>query len=193
MRIGGFQPFSLSDFPGKVAAIVFTQGCNFRCPYCHNRQLIPENPPDGRLISGAAVLRFLECRRGQLDGVVVTGGEPTIQEDLRSFLSQLKALGYTVKLDTNGSRPDVLRCVFEEGLVDFVAMDFKAQLLEYTRTAGVMVDVETIADSMRVIAASGIMHEFRTTLAPGLAIERQGAEILQAVLRGSPHRFQPCR
>jgi organic radical activating enzyme len=111
MKIAGFQPFTLSDYPGRVAAIVFTQGCNFRCPYCHNRHLIPAWPPHGELDPIDHVLRYLEGRAGQLDGVVVTGGEPTIHDDLPDLLRQLKALGLLLKLDTNGSRPRMLDAV----------------------------------------------------------------------------------
>ncbi|VAX27703.1 Ribonucleotide reductase of class III (anaerobic), activating protein, partial [hydrothermal vent metagenome] len=123
MTIGGLQKFSLIDYPGKISAIVFMQGCNFRCAYCHNRELvyphlfkepIPEN----------AILSFLDSRKGLLNGVVVTGGEPLLQDDLGEFLGQVKAMGYRIKLDTNGSRPDRLEELLSKGLVDYMAMDY---------------------------------------------------------------------
>ncbi|MGC9053845.1 MAG: anaerobic ribonucleoside-triphosphate reductase activating protein, partial [Candidatus Hydrogenedens sp.] len=125
MKIGGFQPFSLSDFPNCVSAIVFTQGCNFRCPFCHNPSLVlPELflPP----IPEEALIAFLNERKGKLDGVVITGGEPTIQSDLMKFVSEIKGLGYKVKLDTNGSNPEILKELIENNLLDYVAMDVKA-------------------------------------------------------------------
>src|SRR3989338_1502864 len=120
MRIGGLQKFSLIDYPDRIAAVIFTQGCNFRCPYCHNAELVL-TACYGKLISEKEVLGFLERRCRDLEGVVITGGEPTVQYDLTFFLRRIKALGYAVKLDTNGSRPDVLDRLFRAQLVDYVA------------------------------------------------------------------------
>jgi len=122
MKIGGLHKFSLSDFPGLVAAVVFTQGCNFRCPWCHNGSLIPTNVPASSLISEQKVFEFLKVRGRQLDGVVITGGEPTIQPDLSVFIHRIIAMDLLVKLDTNGSRPEVLRRLLKERLISTFAI-----------------------------------------------------------------------
>jgi pyruvate formate lyase activating enzyme len=162
MRLGGLQKLSLIDYPGKVAAIVFTQGCNFRCGYCHNPELVVprEYCP---VLPEEEVMAFLRSRQDYLEGVVVTGGEPTIQEGLISFLDKLKRLGYLVKLDTNGSRPEVLKQVISLRLVNYVAMDVKASLIRYDEVTNVPVSTEKIKESIRIIIESGIPHEFRTT------------------------------
>ena len=163
MRIGGLQKLSLIDYPGKVAAIVFTQGCNFRCPYCHNPELVlPEY--FGAVIPEEEVLSFLKRRRGQLTGVVITGGEPTQQRDLILFLQKIKGLGYAIKLDTNGSHPRVLKKVIQQHLADHIAMDIKAPLNEYQKVAGVKVDTSCVRESIEILRISGIPYEFRTTL-----------------------------
>ena len=125
MVIAGFQKVSLSDFPGKISAIVFTQGCNFRCRYCHNPELV-DPARYAAPLAVDAVLDFLAGRVGRIQGVVVTGGEPTLHADLPGLLARIKSLGLAVKLDTNGSRPDVLEEVFRQGIVDYIAMDIKA-------------------------------------------------------------------
>ncbi len=163
MRIGGFQQFSLIDYPGKMAAIVFTQGCNFRCGYCHNPQLVC--PQEFQVpVEESVILEFLELRRGKLQGVVVTGGEPTIQKGLVDFLGKLKSMKYAVKLDTNGSGPQILSSIIELGLVDFIAMDVKTSLARYEEAIGVKPDIEAIKSSIKLILQSGLRHQFRTTL-----------------------------
>ncbi|MDJ0781502.1 MAG: anaerobic ribonucleoside-triphosphate reductase activating protein [Desulfosarcinaceae bacterium] len=177
LSIGGFQPFSLSDFPGRAAAILFTQGCNFRCPYCHNRSLwasVPLAPP-ALTISG--VLAFLRERVGRLGGVVVTGGEPTLQAALADLLEAIKAIGLAVKLDTNGARPRVIEALLGRGLVDYIAMDIKAPPEKYDLLCGCHVDLGAIRRSMALIAASGVAHHFRTTLYPPLLSKRDIAAI----------------
>lgn len=175
MRIGGLQKFSLIDYPGKIAAIVFTQGCNFRCPYCYNPELVD---PDrfGECVPEGDVIALLEARRGKLDGVVITGGEPTLQPDLADFAARVKGLGYSVKLDTNGSNPVALKSMIYGKLADYIAMDIKAPLHpakkpgtesrygEVTRSG---IEPEVIRDSIDIILSSGIDHEFRTTVAWG--------------------------
>ncbi len=163
MRFGGFQPFSLSDYPGHVAAIAFAQGCNFRCPFCHNGDLLAAIPSEKNLYPESEILRTLERRMGQLEGLVMSGGEPTLQEDLPRFLATVKGLGYRVKLDTNGSRPDVLAQLFAQDLVDYVAMDIKAPLAKYNRLSGVAVDTSAIEESIALITWSKLPHHFRTT------------------------------
>ncbi|MDD3643341.1 MAG: anaerobic ribonucleoside-triphosphate reductase activating protein [Candidatus Krumholzibacteria bacterium] len=193
MTIGGFQRFTLSDFPGRVAAIVFTQGCNFRCPYCHNASLIPATPPPGRAVPERYVLDCLRARAGRIDGVVVTGGEPTVQDDLPLFLRAIREIGLAVKLDTNGGRPDVIRRLVGEGLVDFIAMDVKGPLERYRRCAGVPVPPEAIAESMEIVSGGGVEHEFRTTVMEGLLSGSDLEAVARLIPPGSPHRLQPCR
>ena len=163
MQIGGLVRSSLVDYPGCVSAAVFTYGCNFRCPYCHNPHLVVSPTGGPHLLDVGEVLGFLAKRRGLLGGVVVTGGEPTVQPDLLPFLQSLKNLGYRIKLDTNGSRPDVLKDAIHSGLVDYLAMDLKGPLPAYAAAVGLQVSTECIAESVRAIRESGIPHEFRTT------------------------------
>jgi pyruvate formate lyase activating enzyme len=162
MIIGGLQKFSLADFPGKISAIVFSQGCNFLCSYCHNPELV-DPAQYATPILQEEVLEFLATRRGRLQGVVVTGGEPTQQEDLPDFLAAIKDLGLAIKLDTNGSNPALLGEVLARGLADYLAMDIKAPLGSYSRVAGVQVGTEDIEKSVRLVMGSGVAHEFRTT------------------------------
>ena len=169
MLIAGLQKLTLLDYPGQVACTVFTGGCNFRCPYCHNAPLVlPERmaeEPGG----AEAVLRFLEKRRGVLDGVAVSGGEPLLQAGLAEFLRAVCAMGYRVKLDTNGSFPERLRALVEEGLVDCVAMDVKNAPALYAETAGLaLVDISAVERSRDYLLSGAVEYEFRTTLVRGL-------------------------
>jgi pyruvate formate lyase activating enzyme len=190
MRIGGFVPCSLSDYPGHLAAVVFTQGCNWCCPWCHNPALVyPEQFTP--TLSAADVLVRLAARLGKLDGVVVTGGEPTLQPDLAEFLAKLKVLGFRVKLDTNGSRPSIVRDLLAAGLVDFVAMDLKAPWPRYAEAVGVPVDIAALAETIALLRASGIAHQLRTTRWPGLTGGDEPA--LRALASGSPHVWQSYR
>ena len=193
MKIGGFIPFSLSDYPGQVAAIVFLQGCNFRCPYCHNASLISQETPTDSLIPGERILRFLETRRGKLDGVVVSGGEPTLQPDLAEFCRGIKDRNLRVKLDTNGSQPSVLQRLLRGQLIDFIAMDIKAPPSIYERLCGVQVCPELLRESIAIIAQSGIAHEFRTTVVEALLSREDIRSIRRVVPKGSPHRLQVFR
>ncbi|MCU0638626.1 MAG: anaerobic ribonucleoside-triphosphate reductase activating protein [Candidatus Krumholzibacteria bacterium] len=193
MLIGGFQRFSLSDFPGRSAALVFTQGCNFRCPWCHNASLIPGSPRTENTFSEDLILGFLASRAGMLDGVVITGGEPTLQPDLPDFASRMKSLGYAVKLDTNGSQPRMLSRLLAAGLVDYVAMDVKAPFGRYSVLAGIQTSVEAVAESISLIAGSGVGHEFRTTLVDGMISESDIQAIRSLLPPGSKHRIQKYR
>lgn len=169
MILGGLQKLTLIDYPGKVAATVFTVGCNFRCPFCHNPELVISSAGFERgSISEAEFFEFLKNRKGKLDGVCITGGEPTIQTDILDFLRRIKELGFLVKLDSNGTRPDVLKKAFSEKLVDYVAMDIKNCLESYRRTCGATVDLERIKLSVDLIRKSKIPYEFRTTVVPGI-------------------------
>ena len=169
MQIAGFQKVSLIDYPGKIAAVIFTPGCNFRCPYCHNPELVISQSRE--LISEEEATSFLLERADKLQGVVITGGEPTLQQGLIPFIERIKDYGYSVKLDTNGSKPSVLReCVFK-GIVDFIAMDIKAPLEKYDEASGVSVNTADICESIDIIINSKINHVFRTTVVKSFLTE----------------------
>jgi len=168
LEIKGWVRTSLIDFPGHIAAVVFTGGCNFRCPMCHNGDLVLR-PAALPTLGADEVLGFLQKRAGKVTGLVVTGGEPTLQPDLADFLREVRAAGCAVKLDTNGYRPDVLGSLLGDGLVDYVAMDVKAPEESYGTVAGVAsLDVSRIARSISLLCRTGIQVEFRTTVVPGL-------------------------
>lgn len=171
MIFGGWQKFSLIDFPGRASAILFTQGCPFRCPFCHNPELI--NPAQGMFapVTEDEILDFLATRQNKLDGVVITGGEPTLYNDLPDFISRVKALGFAVKLDTNGSRPEMIERLIGDGHVDYLAMDYKSPLEKYQSHSGSMIDTEKIKKSVELIRLSGIEYEFRTTVVKELLTE----------------------
>lgn len=190
MLIAGYVPCSLSDYPGCVAAVVFTQGCNWRCPWCHNKSLLPLRPQPG-CVDETAVLERLAGRRGKLDGVVVTGGEPSLQPDLAVFLASVRALGFKVKLDTNGSNPSVLGRLLAAGLLDFVALDLKAPLERYAEAAGVPVETDALRECLRLLRTSGVAHHLRTTRWPGLGPEDFPA--IEALAAGSRHVYQDYR
>lgn len=159
MIIGGLQKTSLLDFPDKISAIVFTAGCNFRCGYCHNPELINSIAPV------QDVFEFLKIRVGKLDGVVITGGEPCLQKDLPEFIKKIKSLGFAVKLDTNGSFPEMLATVLPD--IDYIAMDIKAPLEKYQGITGWHGCIDDIARSIQMIMNSGVDYEFRTTVVEG--------------------------
>ena len=163
MKIHGLQKMTLLDFPGKVACTVFLGGCDFRCPYCHNFELVDGSAP--AVMEEGELFAFLEKRRGLLDGVAITGGEPCLRPDLPDLLRGIRSLGYAVKLDTNGAHPDRLAAILGEGLADYVAMDIKNSPEKYAATAGLeRIDLEPIRRSVRLLMASGVDHEFRTTV-----------------------------
>jgi len=190
VRLGGYQKSTLSDFPGKTAAIVFTQGCNFRCPFCHNGRLLPGRTAPTESISEEEVMGHLKRRAGVLQGLVITGGEPTLQLDLVQFVERVKELGYAVKLDTNGSRPEVLRVLFERGLLDYVAMDVKAPMERYDILTGVDSPKEAIRESIQLIAESGVSHHFRTTLVEALLSAEDLAALQLEIPKGSRYITQ---
>jgi pyruvate formate lyase activating enzyme len=185
MRIGGLRKFSLIDYPGRVSAVVFAQGCNFRCPFCHNRELMDARSSQ---IPDSEIFSFLEKRRGLLDGVVVTGGEPLEQNDTMAFLRTLKAMGYLVKLDTNGSNPDMLGRLMEKGLIDYIAADYKAPLKKYAMASGCKVNVNDIKRSVELIANSGIDYEIRTTVFNGLSAD----DIIEAMSELQALKVSSC-
>ncbi len=163
MKIGGLQKVSLIDYPAKISAVVFTQGCNFRCSYCHNPELV-----DPKLYQPCLpekdILDFLGTRTGKLEAVTISGGEPTLQEDLAAFIRKIRKMKYFVKLDTNGSHPDILAGLMNEKLLDFVSLDMKAPLEKYASIVHAPVDVEDIRKSVQMVIKSKIPHEFRTTV-----------------------------
>ena len=169
MEIHGLQKRTLLDFPGHTACTVFTGRCNFRCPFCQNASLVL-HPETLALIPEEEVFAFLEKRRGLLDGVAVTGGEPTLQPDLPEVLRRLKDMGYETKLDTNGARPETMRRILASGLADYVAMDIKSSPAGYARCAGLSSDrlLEAVKESAALLEGSGVPHEFRTTAVKGL-------------------------
>ena len=164
MRIGGLQKFSLLDFPEKIAAVVFTNGCNFRCPFCHNPTLVAETALTPH-VPEEEFFTFLAQRIDRLDGVCVTGGEPLLQSDCADFLRRIKRLGFLVKLDTNGSFPEKLKAILAEHLVDYVAMDIKNVSEKYTATAGISESfIDNIHKSANLLLNGDIPYEFRTTV-----------------------------
>ena len=171
MIIKGIQKLTLLDFPGRVACTIFTAGCNFRCPFCHNASLVLGADTPTGTIPTEELFAFLEARRGRLTGICISGGEPTLQPDLEDFIRRVRALGYAVKLDTNGYRPEVLARLISEGLVDYIAMDIKSSREGYSRLAGVPVDIDKIEQSVRIIMHSGVPYEFRTTVIGDLHTE----------------------
>lgn len=163
MKIGGLIKFSMIDFPGKVSAILFTRGCNLRCAYCHNPELLEYNSSQPDAITEEELDEFLEKRKGRLDGIVITGGEPTLQPDLAEFCAKLKKIGYLVKLDTNGTNPSVVENLLEKKLVDFIAMDIKAPFAKYQAVCQRPVDTEKVKQTMALISKYNIPHQYRTT------------------------------
>ena len=162
MNIAGVQKVTLLDYPGKVACEIFTQGCNFECPFCQNSSLIPITNTGE--FSEEEIFEYLNLRKNILDGVVITGGEPTVQKDLKGFIKKIKDLGLLVKLDTNGGNPKVLQELIDEDLVDYVAMDIKNIFNKYNITAGKKINLDNIKKSIEILKASKIDYEFRTTI-----------------------------
>lgn len=195
MKIGGIQKLSLVDYPHHTSIALFTIGCNMRCGYCHNPELVlPERYADA--IPTADVMDFLKSRREKVEGVVVSGGEPTVHADLPELIREIKALGYLVKLDTNGTNPAMVAELIKDGLVDFVAMDIKGSLSRYHEIAARPIAIEHILESIQLIKSSGIDHEFRTTLVKSQVspadIEEIG-KLVHGSRRYALQRFRPGR
>ena len=188
--ISGLQKMTLLDFPGKVACTVFLQRCNYRCPFCHNSDLLDASGPEG--MTDEALLAFLKKRQGLLDGVAITGGEPTLYPDLEPLLQQIRDLGYAIKLDTNGTRPEVLMRLAEKGLVDYVAMDLKNAPALYAQTAGVSNPLlENVEASIRFLINSDLDFEFRTTVVDGFHDEATISGIGQWLQKLCPEKKAP--
>ena len=164
MKFGGLQKLTLLDYPDKVAATVFTVGCNFRCPFCHNFSLVCGHGVEKQQFEEEEILQFLKKRSNLLEGVCVTGGEPLIQPEIESFLRKIRDMGYEIKLDTNGAYPEKLRFLIEQGLVDYVAMDVKNSKKLYAQTVGCKVDLAAIERSVELLKSGVVNYEFRTTV-----------------------------
>ncbi len=160
MLIGGLQKSSLVDYPSKICTVVFTIGCNFRCGYCHNPELIKKE----EIITESDFFEFIKTRQGKIDAIVISGGEPTLQEDLAEFIIKCRKLGFLIKLDTNGTNPEVLEKLLAENLLDYIAMDIKAPFEKYPNITRRFLDIEKIKKSIEIIMTSGIDYEFRTTV-----------------------------
>lgn len=190
MLIGGVQKMTMLDYPGKVACTIFTYGCNFRCPFCHNATLVID---EASLFDKDEIFAYINKRKGILDGVVVTGGEPLLQPDIMDFLSELKQTGLLVKLDTNGSYPEKLQEIIEKGLVDYVAMDIKNCKEKYDLTTGVKIDISKIEKSVEFLMQDRVDYEFRTTVVKELH-QKEDFEKIGKWLKGAKRLFlQPFK
>lgn len=194
MIFAGLEKCTLIDYPGKTACMVYTIGCNFRCPYCHNPELVDETAEG--TITEDDVLDFLDTRKGLLDGLVITGGEPTIHDDLLSFIERVKAKGFLVKLDSNGTRPEMLREAIEKNLVDYIAMDLKSPVSKYLNIVARPVDTEKIRESIELLISSPVDYEFRTTVVKALLSPEDIVEIgreIQGAKRYYLQAFVPTK
>ena len=202
MIISGLQKFSLLDYPGSVSAIIFTQGCNFRCHFCYNPMLVwPQSEVSKfkNISSSSAdekiekvyprfleddLFDFLKKRQKKLDAIVITGGEPTIHKDLPEFIKKIRKLGFKIKLDTNGTNPGMIKNLIDEKLVDYIAMDIKGSLEKYAIITGVQPNLNSIKKSIKIIMQSGLPYEFRTTVVPGL-IEKKDIKKIGELIKGA--------
>ena len=188
MIIHGFQKMTLLDYPSKVACTLFTAACNLRCPFCHNAGLVTSINAAER-IDEEEILSYLKKRRGILDGVCITGGEPTLQKDLADFIRRVKALGYAVKLDTNGTNPDLLAALIDEGLLDYVAMDVKNSKQKYAATVGLAdYDLASVEKSVSLLLEGRVDYEFRTTVVAEYHTPADIADIA-GWIKGAPRYF----
>jgi len=193
MNIGGFQKNSLIDFPETIACILFTQGCNFICPYCHNPDLVPGlQKRGGNLYDENKIFEFLEKRKGFIEGVVITGGEPTLQKDLILFCRKIKEMGYKLKLDSNGTRPEILDALFKEDLIDFISMDIKTSLEKYHLVVPGKFDADKIFASIRLLMEKAPAYEFRTTCARPFVSREIMENIGEMISGASTYILQKC-
>lgn len=196
MMISGFQPLSLLDYPGIICSIVFTQGCPFRCVYCHNPELIPTKAPDAnKVLKEEDVLEHLNRRKNIVEGVCITGGEPTVHPDLPDFIKKVKRLGMLVKLDTNGLTPRMIEKLIKERLVDFFAMDLKHTWERYSEVIGISQKnvIDNCRETFRLIQESSVPHEFRTTVYSGLHGKEDLEEIAGQLREGERYALQEIR
>ena len=194
IQIGGLQRSTLIDYPGRVAATVFLTGCNFRCPFCYNPELVlPEKIEKQPKISERHFFDFLKKRKGLLEGVCLTGGEPTINKDLPEFIRKIKKLGFLVKLDTNGSNPEMLKKLISKKLIDYVAMDIKAPKEKYNEAAGATVDIEKIQESIDALKKGEVDYEFRSTILPKIHTGKDVANIAKWIQGAKIYYLQQFR
>ncbi len=190
MLIGGVQKMTMLDYPGKVACTIFTYGCNFRCPFCHNATLVID---EASLFDENEIFEYINKRKKVLDGVVVTGGEPLLQGDIEDFLLRLRETGLLIKLDTNGSYPEKLQAIIDKGLVDYVAMDVKNCKEKYNLTTGARIDISKIEKSVEILMQDRVDYEFRTTVVRELH-EKEDFEKIASWLKGARRIFlQPFK
>lgn len=190
MQISGLQKLTLLDYPGTVACTIFTAGCNFRCPFCHNAMLVLPEQIEETSLSEDEVLKFLKKRQGVLEGVAVTGGEPLLHADMPQLLRKIKDLGYKIKLDTNGSNPKLLREIVGAGLVDRVAMDIKNSPEQYPITVGCRVDMAAVEESKDFLLSGTIDYEFRTTVVKGIHTEESLIEAAKWIAGAKEYYLQ---
>jgi pyruvate formate lyase activating enzyme len=183
MQIKGFHKTSMVDYPGNICSVIFLSNCNFRCAYCHNPEIVLNNPKIDE-ISQDNILKNMKDRKKWIDGVCITGGEPTLHNDLPEFISKIKKEGFLVKLDTNGSNPDMIKELLDKRLVDFISMDIKSNLEDYEKAAKTNVDIENIKESIDLIKNSNIDYEFRTTVVPDLH-DKDNIKKIGELLKGS--------
>jgi pyruvate formate lyase activating enzyme len=185
MKLGGLQEISLLDYPEKICAIVWTVGCNFRCPFCYNLNMVYG---DIDILPVDHVLSFLDKRTGKLDALSITGGEPLIHEDIDDFIRSVKDRGFLVKVDTNGTFPDRLELLLDDSLVDYVSMDVKAPVEKYQQLAGVSVDIENIKKSIALILDKAKNYEFKTTMVPGL-LKKEDVSSIASLIQGAKRYY----
>jgi len=189
MIIAGLEKTTIIDYPGKIAAIVFTHGCNFRCPFCHNPAIvIGQKGKDYEETKEEDFFKFLEKRKNVLEGVVITGGEPLMNKDIGEFIKKIKEMGFAVKLDTNGGNPEKLQKLLDKKLIDFIAMDIKNSFEKYGETTGVKVDIDKISKSIEMIKNSGLPYEFRSTILPRLH-KKEDFEKMGKMIKGADNFY----
>lgn len=188
LRVSGLERSSLLDYPGKISAIIFTHGCNLRCPYCHNPELVIEGFNKDGSFSEKDILSFLESRKGKLDALVITGGEPLVQSNLLPFIKKVKEMGFLIKLDTNGTFPDRLQDFIETGLIDYIAMDVKYPKVEYVKNSMIPEIAKKIERSIKIIMDSGLDYEFRTTYVKPLH-SLESAEGIGQMIKGAKNYY----
>lgn len=190
MLIGGLQKTTLVDYPGKIAATIFTIGCNYRCSYCHNPEIVKGI---AKVISENKVFDFLKARKDLLDAVCITGGEPTLQKDLPEFIKKIKKLGYFVKLDTNGYHPEILEKLIKSELLDYVAMDIKGTWRKYEKIVNIKMEVENIKQSVALLKQGRVPYEFRSTVLPAFHTEKDIVSMARQIKGADKYYIQQFR
>lgn len=197
MHISGYEKFTLLDYPGKMASVVFTPGCVFRCPFCHNPELIEPHDEESKKLflenREEEFFAFLERRKGKLDGVCVTGGEPTLQRDLQMFIDRIKDMGFLVKLDTNGLFPHIVEKILASGKVDYWAIDIKHTKEKYRLAVGKDINIDSVKKSVELVMAIAKEYEFRTTVVPGIHTEEDFKEIGRWICGANAYYIQEFR